>query len=214
MILAVALNAALDVTYRVDGKVRPHSAHRVRAVEAAAGGKALNVARVLHTLGTPVLSTGLLGGRTGVEIAERIPAGLRHSFAAVAGESRRAVVVADDADATGFWEPGPQVTAEEWESFWRRYVALLRVSTVAVLSGSLPCGLPDDTYARMTAEARRAGVAVIVDCDGPALRAALSARPDVVKPNAAELAAAVPDVDVSTDAGATAAARRLREAGA
>ena len=58
------------------------------------------------------------------------------------------------------------------------------------------------------------GAATIVDCDGPALAAALTQQPDIIKPNADELAAAVPDVDTSTLDGVFAATRQLRDAGA
>lgn len=64
MILTVTMNAALDVTYRVDALER-HSSHRVHAVDARAGGKGVNVARVLHSLGHEVFATGFAGGRTG-----------------------------------------------------------------------------------------------------------------------------------------------------
>ncbi|HZE40927.1 MAG TPA: PfkB family carbohydrate kinase, partial [Stackebrandtia sp.] len=214
MILAVALNAALDVTYHVDGEVRPHATHRVRAVDAMAGGKALNTARVLHGWGEKATATGLVGGATGAQIVARVPAGLPHSFVTVAGESRRALVVADSLDATGFWEPGPEVTAAEWDRFVARFRALLKVSSVAVLSGSLPRGLAPDSYARLVAEARAARVTSILDCDGEALLLALAEKPDLIKPNAAELAAAVPGIDTSTVDGCRRAAERLRSAGA
>lgn len=214
MIVTVALNAALDVTYHIDGATRPHATHRVSRIDAAAGGKALNTARVLHALGTPVLATGFLGGHTGDQIAERIPDGLRHAFVPVAGESRRALVVADPVDATGFWEPGPQISPAEWQRFIDRFSGLMSVATVVVLSGSLPQGLPVDAYGQLVALARQQRVATIVDCDGPALHEALKHKPDIIKPNAAELAEAVGDADLSTTAGVLAAADSLREAGA
>ena len=61
MILCVALNAALDVTYTVDG-VRWHAANRINSVAERAGGKATNVARVLRALGDEVLLTGFAAG--------------------------------------------------------------------------------------------------------------------------------------------------------
>jgi tagatose 6-phosphate kinase len=60
MIVTVTLNPALDLTYAVDALV-PHGTHRVATVAERPGGKGLNVARVLHALGEPVLATGLLG---------------------------------------------------------------------------------------------------------------------------------------------------------
>ncbi|GAA4915916.1 1-phosphofructokinase family hexose kinase [Stackebrandtia albiflava] len=214
MILTVALNAALDVTYRLDRPVTPHATHRVTDVTHAAGGKALNTARILHTLREPVIATGLLGGHTGERVAALLPAGLRHSFTKVAAESRRAVVVADPDDATGFWEPGPHVTRDEWRRFLDRYTALAKPSRVVVLSGSLPPGLPVDTYATLVHAARRAGAYTILDCDGPSLHAALPERPDLVKPNATELAEAMPHLDTTGTSGTREAAEALRAAGA
>src|SRR5690349_8985145 len=117
MILTVTPNAALDVTYQVDS-LTPYATHRVSQVAERAGGKGVNVARVLHSLGEPVLATGLAGGPTGVRLRELLAADtVAEAFLPVAGNARRTVVVADRADATGFWEPGPIVTAAEWSAF-------------------------------------------------------------------------------------------------
>ena len=64
MILTLTLNAALDVSYEVDALV-PGTSHRVRAVRQRAGGKGINVARILHAAGHPVRVGGLAGGATG-----------------------------------------------------------------------------------------------------------------------------------------------------
>jgi tagatose 6-phosphate kinase len=102
MIVTVTLNPALDVTYDVAALV-PHGTHRVATVRERAGGKGLNVARVLHRLGEPVLATGLLGGPTGTRIAALLAdEGVPSSFVDLAGETRRTVAVVDPADATGF----------------------------------------------------------------------------------------------------------------
>ncbi|MGA8118127.1 MAG: PfkB family carbohydrate kinase, partial [Actinocatenispora sp.] len=162
MILTVTLNAALDVTYRVD-ELHPHRTHRVREVSARPGGKGINVASVLAQLREPVVATGLLGGPTGERIraglaAARIPDG----FVPVAGESRRTLVIADDIDATGFWEPGPEITAAEWSAFVSRYQGLLRVARAVALSGSLPPGVPEDAYAQLVTAARQASVPCVL----------------------------------------------------
>lgn len=191
MILTVTLNAALDVTYLVDSLV-PRTSHRVDAVHERAGGKGVNVARVLSALGWPTVVTGLCGGDTGARLrAELRTAGPRDELVPVAGESRRTLTVVSraDGDATVFNQSGPLVTAGEWQAFTARYARLVRDADVAVLSGSLPPGVPDDAYARLVTVAREAGVATILDTSGPALRAALPAGPDLVKPNADELAA-------------------------
>ncbi|MFG1922293.1 1-phosphofructokinase family hexose kinase [Cryptosporangium sp. NPDC048952] len=186
MILTVTLNAALDVTYRVEALVR-HATHRVAEVQERAGGKGLNVARVLHGLGEPVRATGLLGGDTGARVQRLLIAdGIASDFHSVADETRRTVAVVDS-DATGFWEPGPVVTPEEWNAFQARYASLVREAAVVVLSGSLPRGLPVDAYATLITAARDAGARTVLDTSGDPLRAALSADPDIIKPNLSEL---------------------------
>ncbi|MEV1285934.1 1-phosphofructokinase family hexose kinase [Micromonospora sp. NPDC049679] len=188
MILTVTLNAALDVTYGVD-VLRPGTTHRVSTVVERAGGKGVNVARLLHALGEPVMATGLAGGATGARIRDLLAAaGVPEAFTSIDGESRRTVVVAsDDGEPTGFWEPGPRVAAPEWSAFLERYRGLLADADVVALCGSLPPGVPDDGYATLIGLARSAGVATILDADGGPAYLGIRARPDVVKPNAREL---------------------------
>ncbi|MFB4298802.1 1-phosphofructokinase family hexose kinase [Actinomadura sp. NTSP31] len=186
MILTVTLNPAWDVTYRVP-RLTPHGSHRVASTLQRPGGKGLNVARVLHALGEDTLATGLAGGATGAMVRDALE--VPCAFAAIAGETRRTVTVVDT-DATIFNEPGPDVRPDEWAAFQESFAARAAAASVVVLSGSLPPGLPEDAYAVLTRLARGAGARVLVDAGGPALRAAAGARPDLLKPNEAEMAAA------------------------
>jgi tagatose 6-phosphate kinase len=196
MIVTVTLNPALDLTYPVDALV-PHHTHRVSAVSQRAGGKGLNVARVLHALGEPVLATGLLGGPTGSVVAGLLDAeGVPASFSRITGDTRRTVAVVDREDATGFWEPGPVVPAAEWSRFVDHFRDLIGRASVVTLCGSLPPGLPIDAYGVLTRAATEAGVPVLLDTSGPALREGLAAGPAVTKPNASELSALLPNWDV------------------
>ncbi|MDQ4006912.1 MAG: hexose kinase [Actinomycetota bacterium] len=190
VILTVTLNAALDVTYRVDA-LRPHATHRVRDVHAVAGGKGVNVARVLAASGEDVMVTGLTGGVTGDRIrADLDDAGLPQAMVQIGGESRRTLAVhgTDDGDATLFNEPGPLVQDDEWASFRDSFADLAAAAEVVVLSGSLAPGLPPDAYASLVGLAAEHGATTVVDASGAALRAAVEAGAAVVKPNAAELA--------------------------
>jgi len=188
MILTVTLNAAIDTTYRTD-RFAPSDTNRVDLVSRQAGGKGVNVARLLHAWGQPVIATGLAGGAAGrwiaADLADR---GVDVRFAAVAGESRTTTVVVDaSGEATTVSERGPVVSPEEWAAFRALHRDLVGQAALVVLSGSLPRGVPATAYAQLVADARQEGVGAIVDADGPALRAALEQRPYVVKPNADEL---------------------------
>ncbi|HUR02791.1 MAG TPA: 1-phosphofructokinase family hexose kinase [Nonomuraea sp.] len=198
MILTVTLNAALDVTYQVPG-VDWDGVNRVAAVHRRAGGKGVNVARVLAALGQDVLVTGLAGGPTGQTIeADLQEAGLPHAFVGIAADSRTTLVVADSprtasARTALFNEPGPEVTAAEFGRMVGRFTDLMATAEAVVISGSLPRGVPLDAYATLAAIAAEHGVPAIVDADGEPLRHAPGGRPSIVKPNAEELARAVPE---------------------
>jgi tagatose 6-phosphate kinase len=209
MILTVTLNLALDVTYLV-GDVEWSGVNRVRAVHRRAGGKGVNVARVLAALGHDVLTTGFAGGMTGEAVlGDLVRAGVPADFVPVGAESRTTLVVSEPGGHTLFNEPGPVVTGDELARFVSHYRGLLGRADAVVLSGSLPPGVPVDFYATLAMAAAELGVPAIVDADGPCLRHALGGRPAIVKPNASELARAV--AHVSSRRGQ---AEVLRKAGA
>jgi tagatose 6-phosphate kinase len=206
LILAVCLNLALDLTYRVD-ELRPHETNRVKDVASRAGGKAVNVARVLDALGHEVVVTGFAGGRVGdAARAEMEAAGLTDATVPVAGETRRTLIVLEDGggEPTGISEPGPEIAPAEWEAFVAAYRALAREAAAVALSGSLPPGVPVDAYAVLARESR---APVLLDTSGEALRHGVRGAPAIVKPNRLELAELedTPDVVV--------AAQRLRQEG-
>ncbi|MFF2526522.1 1-phosphofructokinase family hexose kinase [Streptomyces liangshanensis] len=197
MILTVTLNTALDITYRTPRLV-PHTTHRVSEVIERPGGKGLNVARVLAALGHETVVTGFAGGGTGdvlrelLRLAPGIPAYAPpvDALVPIAGATRRTVAVVDGStgDTTQLNEPGPVVSAAEWAAFLARYEELLAGADAVALCGSLPPGIHVGAYADLVRGARGAGVPVLLDTGGEPLRRGIAARPDLVKPNADELA--------------------------
>ncbi|WP_141205634.1 1-phosphofructokinase family hexose kinase [Streptomyces griseorubiginosus] len=191
MILTVTLNTALDITYRVRS-LRPHTSHRVTEVVERPGGKGLNVARVLAALGHEVTVTGFTGGATGRTVQDALTAvpGLADALVPVTGATRRTIAVVDErsGDTTQLNEPGPTVTAAEWSAFQEAYEDLVPSVSAVALCGSLPPGVPVGAYAALIRTAKAAGVPVLLDTSGEALRRGVAARPDIVKPNADELA--------------------------
>jgi tagatose 6-phosphate kinase len=155
-----------------------------------AGGKGVNVSRVLQTLGTESVATGFLGGHTGLEVRERLIAeGIRDAFVTVEGESRLCLKILDTKarTQTEVNEAGPVVTTEEQGAFRERFGLLMNdVSTVA-LCGSLPPGVPPEFISDLVKLAKDRGVRTVVDTSGEALRLALEEAPDIIKPNAFEV---------------------------
>ena len=191
MILTVTLNTALDITYRVRS-LRPHSSHRVSEVTERPGGKGLNVARVLAALGHEVTVTGFTGGATGRIVQEQLTAtpGVVDALVPVTGPTRRTIAVVDEGtgDTTQLNEPGPTITPAEWAAFQEVYEDLLPSMAAVALCGSLPPGVPVGAYAVLVRAAKAAGVPVLLDTSGEPLRRGVAARPDLLKPNADELA--------------------------
>lgn len=208
MILTVTPNSALDVTYTVDA-LCPDAVHRVRDVRQRAGGKGINVARVLHSLGEDVCAVSTAGGLAGGAFAEDlVESGIRAELVGIAGETRRTTTVLSTVDnsVTLLNEPGPELTAGEWAALVARVRELVGSAGVLVCSGSLPPGAPPDGYAELLALAQ--GIPTILDTSGDALRAGLAGRPTLVKPNAEELR------EVSGLADPVSAAAELRRLGA
>ncbi|SDM67665.1 tagatose 6-phosphate kinase [Streptomyces sp. cf386] len=191
MILTVTLNTALDITYRVRA-LRPHASHRVSEVTERPGGKGLNVARVLAALGHEVTVTGFTGGATGRVVQEQLTAtpGVVDALVPVTGATRRTIAVVDahTGDTTQLNEPGPTITPAEWSAFQEAYGDLLASASAVALCGSLPPGVPVGAYAGLVRAAKAAEVPVLLDTSGEALRRGVAARPDIIKPNADELA--------------------------
>jgi tagatose 6-phosphate kinase len=189
MILTLTPNPALDITYTAASPVRDHHEHRVQEVREAAGGKGVNVARVLAALGEPVAVTGPLGGTTGATLSELLAqeSGVRQAWTPIVGSTRRTVTVVDAEGATGFNEPGPQVSADE-----ARDVLAAAGGTdggaadVVVISGSLPPGLDPEALTELVGRLHARGIPVVVDTSGPALPILARAGADLLKPNAAE----------------------------
>jgi len=192
-ILCVTPNAALDVTYSADTLVAGE-VNRVDHLQTHAGGKGVNVARLLDDLGQNSAVLGFAGGRVGAEIIASLDkAGLQHRMVPCAEDSRRTVTVVSAAEgaSTGLYERGPHIATPEWDAFTAHYDDELGSACLAVLAGSLPPGVPADAYRQLTEMARTRAIPVIVDAPGKALLHALDAGPTIVSPNEAELAEAL-----------------------
>ncbi|WP_022916514.1 1-phosphofructokinase family hexose kinase [Ruania albidiflava] len=200
MIVTLTPNPAVDVTYTVP-RLTPGEVHRVQQVVESAGGKGVNVARVLAQVGRGVCCTGFLGGPAGETLEDLlIPTPVDQSWILVSGATRRTVTVVDDRGATVLNEPGPQVTARDWERLSAHVLGLLDAGDVLVVSGSTPPGTDPGDLPGLVRSAVELGAAVLVDTSGPALLEVASAAPACLKPNEEELLAATGAPDVRTGA--------------
>ena len=192
MIVTVTLNAALHVAYTT-GDAAADDVTPISRPVYRAGGRGVTVARVLRAFGHDVLAAGLAGGASGELIIQDLArSGVPTAVTLIRGESRRFFRFADpenDGRALRFSEPGPYITTEELGRFAADYRRLLAGAAAVVLCGSLPDGLPADTYGSLVTYAAEAGVPVILDAGGEELKHAVGHGPDLV---VAESSAAEP----------------------
>jgi 1-phosphofructokinase family hexose kinase len=188
MIITVTLNTAIDKTLAVPN-FRLGRRHRTVEQTSMPGGKGVKVARVLKTLGQPVIATGLAGGATGTRIVEQLTQlSVLSDFVRIREESRTNTAVIDPTtgEQTEINERGPRVSAAEIELFVDKLLYLAKGASVCVFAGSLPRDVDVDVYARLIRELKRVGVHCVVDTDGDPLRRAVRAEPDVISPNVLE----------------------------
>lgn len=192
MITTVTLNASVDKAYHMAAPIQGGTVMRVELCHNTAGGKGLNVARIVRLCGETVQATGLVGGHNGAYLEQMLDAdGIQHCFGRVAGETRSCINILDPAfGSTEYLEPGCTVTPEEEEDFVGNvFPQVIRDSEVVTLSGSVPRGMSRDIYARLIAAAKAQGKLVLLDTSGRALKDSLSACPTLIKPNKDELEA-------------------------
>jgi 1-phosphofructokinase family hexose kinase len=218
-LLFVAANPSVDRLYEL-GRLTPGEIHRPQSVVSVAGGKGLNAARAATTLGGAVTAVGIVAGRTGDWIVERLEElAIETRVARASGETRTCVSILDRASGalTEIYERGDEIESAAWEALEAIVAVELERGDVAAvaLSGSLPLGAPPDGFGRIAriAAAGPRPVPILADTYGPALEAVLARYPAIVKLNAAEAgqASAVPVSDPVT---AAEAAGVLHEEGA
>jgi len=189
MIATVTLNPAIDKSVLAPG-FEAGKTNRCEVVRLDAGGKGINVAKVLHRLGSPVCALGLIGGANGRFILEALAAeGIPADFVPVRGETRVNLKISDPEKGreTEINEPGFQVTAEELTQLKQKVKQHAAACEVVVLSGSLPPAAPPEIFAELIQLAKAQGARCFLDTNGAALALGLAAGPYLVKPNRVEV---------------------------
>lgn len=189
MITTITLNAAIDKAYYMDDKIENGKVMRVTSVKNTAGGKGLNVARIVNLCGEEVLASGLVGGYNGKYLESLLDQdGIRHDFDHIEGETRSCINILDDVfGSTEYLEPGCGVTEEEERNFLKRFPKIIEKSSVVTISGSAPKGMSKEIYKFMISIAKDAKKQVILDTSGELLERGLEACPTIVKPNKDEM---------------------------
>lgn len=213
MIVTCTPNPSIDRTVEVDRLLRGQ-VQRLTAARVHPGGKGVNVARALHRNGHAVHAVIPVGGPEGAQFAALLTDGaVPMTTVPVSAPIRVNVTIAEaDGTTTKLNAEGAELTPEARERLLAETVAIARGTGWIAGCGSLPPGAGDDFYADLVDRGRRSGASTVVDASGPALAAAVTARPSLIKPNYHELAE-LTGAQLSTFADAAAAARGICERG-
>lgn len=188
MIVTVTLNTALDKTSTVPN-FEVGRRHRAIEITVLPGGHGINVARSLKNIGYPVIATGLLGGQTGMNIAEQLTReGIPHDFIRIKGESRTSTAIIDPASGsqTEINEFGPRVYRKELSMFIEKLEYLSKTSEFVIFCGSIPPNIKGSMYSEMVRRLRSKKVLSVLDAAGEPLRLGIKGKPYLIKPNQEE----------------------------
>lgn len=185
-VLIVNLNLAVDKTAVVE-KFRKGRMYRLDRVKTFPGGKGVNVARSLKSLGTSSRILGFVAGFNGKWIADSLAAeGLGGVCVPCgSGESRICYSVVDGTDgvSTDFNEEGPRVPAVSQKIFLKHYRKSLSRCDAVAICGRISAGLKKDFYGRLVRMAKKAGKISAFDTSGAALREGIAAGAAILKMN-------------------------------
>lgn len=186
-------NLCLDRTEWLPALV-PGGVLRARSTEVTAGGKGVNVARVLRAFGHQPPIVGLVGERDGAQLRELLAEeGASLVPVPAPGRVRQSVIMLEERTgrATVLNEPGTAIATPVWARYRAAVRERLTRRRLLVCSGSLPPGAPLDGYGQLVELARAAGALSIVDTAPRPLAATLAYHPDLVTPNLEEAEAAL-----------------------
>ena len=190
-ILTLTLNPSVDISYPLT-HLELGTVNRVSNTQKTAGGKGLNVARVIAQLGQKVSGSGFLGGDLGNFIAKKLSGdNIENWFMQISGETRNCIAILhDDGKQTEILESGPKITETEADDFLDYLEKYLDQIDLMTISGRLPKGLPTDFYSQLIELADRHGVQTLLDSSGEPLLKSLTSLhgPYLIKPNQDEIA--------------------------
>lgn len=190
MITTVTLNASIDKAYHMSGGIQNGNVMRVAECKNSAGGKGLNVARVIKLCNSEVKATGMVGGFNGAYLESLLSEDIiPHEFFHIKGETRSCINILDETyGSTEYLEPGCQITEEECEEFLTKiFPDIIEDSDIVTISGSTPKGTHSNIYEKMIQIVKNQGKEVILDTSGELLKNGLKAKPTMVKPNKDEI---------------------------
>ena len=189
MIYTVTLNPAVDKTVVIN-EFSVGNVNRVSSIRLDAGGKGINVSKVIASLGGRSIAMGILGGASGSFVKDYLDnRGIENDFLFINGETRTNLKVIDSVRCTNtdINEPGPCVSVNDLDILQQKLLDKAGHKSIVVFSGSVPDNVDKTIYARWIEAVKRKGGKAVLDADRELLKNGIKAGPYLVKPNIHEL---------------------------
>jgi len=189
MIITITLNPAIDKTVEIEN-FEAGTVNRSLSTRLDAGGKGINVSKVVLSLHGKSKAMGILGRTNGGFIKEYLDnSGIENEFLFVDGDTRTNLKIIDTIkrNNTDINEAGPEVSKEHIEQLKQIVFGDIDRTSILVFSGSVPQKVNKTIYSEWIVAAKKTGAKTILDTDGELLKHGIEAGPFLIKPNIHEL---------------------------
>lgn len=189
MIRTITLNPAVDKTIEI-GNFEVGKVNRVSSIRLDAGGKGINVSKVIKNLGGKSIAMGILGGRAGEFIKEYLDSSqIINDFIFTEDETRTNVKIVDKLAKTNtdINEAGQNISQEVLQEVNRKIKEDTNSNDIVIFSGSIPSNVEKTIYRDWISQVKKKGAKAILDADGELLAEGIKAAPYLIKPNIHEL---------------------------
>ncbi|GGB00714.1 1-phosphofructokinase [Macrococcus hajekii] len=208
MIYTLTLNPSVDYVVFADD-IKLGELNRSQKTFKFAGGKGINVSRVLQAHGIPSTALGFIGGFPGALIQQKLEESeIATDFVAIQDDTRINIKL-KGGNETEINAPGPVISQAETAQLFKQIEQLTAEDTL-VIAGSIPSSMQADIYEDI---ARLCKCQFVVDAEKDLLLSVLKYHPVFIKPNKTELEEMF-DCQLHTDDDIKAAARELIQQGA
>lgn len=188
MIYTVTLNPAVDLIVRLHQDCKFGTMNRAYKEIPAAGGKGINVSRILNELGTKSTAVGFIGGFSGQFIeSELYKEGIASDFVQIDNTTRLNIkLLIDGQNSTEINAPSPIITKVDIMHLARKF-AKVKPQDVIIISGTLPKDLSINLFEDFLKILNSKKAHIVIDMARKPLLRALKYHPFLIKPNKSEL---------------------------
>ena len=187
MIYTITLNPSIDHVVAMND-LQEGLVNKVNIENFYAGGKGINVSKILKEHGVENIALGFISGFTGEFIKNNLEqCGIKNDFINVLnGYSRINMKIKTNENETEINGLGPSISESNIEELFSK-LEKLSSSDILVLAGSIPPTPPDNFYEEIMKRLSNKNIKIIVDARNNLLLNVLKYRPFLIKPNHHEI---------------------------